>query len=248
MAKRTIALAGKAGWATSMAAGIVDPISLSLMLIPGLGGQRGTITRSQDPVAVVGTNVAAGEAQQYALTRLKETTAYTDNILPRLGANALLAGVLGAWATRMPKAEFSELASKADAAINPQPKDTTTFYHSSPAEFTQFDHTKIGTGEGNQSFSHGIYSAENPEIVESYSTIAENKGAESNLYKFEVKNKDLSEMLDWDKPLREQPAILKALDVDPNVPAKLNGIDPAWSGQELHDNLLKGQDTNLRST
>ena len=54
-------------------------------------------------------------------------------------------------------------------------------------------------------------------------------------------------MLEWDKPLREQPAILKALNVDPNAPAKLNGIDPAWSGQELHDNLLKGK-TNLRGT
>lgn len=242
--KQTLALAGKAGWATSMAAGIVDPVSLTLMLVPGLG-EINAVSRTGKIGAIVGTNVAAGEGQQYALTRIKETTNYTDNMLPRLGVNALLAGVIGTWATRMPKAEFSELAAKADTVINGAPKEpTTTFYHSSPAEFTQFDHSKIGTGEGNQSFSHGIYGAENAEVAKSYSTIAENKGAESNLYKFEVKNEDIKGMLDWDKPISEQPAIMKAFGHEPGEPLKINGINPAWSGQELHDNLLKGK-TNL---
>ncbi len=116
--KQTIALAGGAGVATSMAAGVVDPISLTLMMIPGLG-EIGAASRVGRIGAIVGTNIAAGEVQQAALTGLKETTNYTDNMLPRIGANALLAGVLGTLATRMPKAEFAALADKADAAINP---------------------------------------------------------------------------------------------------------------------------------
>ena len=35
-----------------------------------------------------------------------------------------------------------------------------TAYHGSPHEFDQFDTSKIGTGEGNQSYGHGLYFAE----------------------------------------------------------------------------------------
>ena len=241
-ADKIIARVGAQGLASTMAASMLDPISLTMMLVPGLGEVAG-VSRLARVGAVIGTNVAAGEAQQAALTSMTGDK-YTDNMLPRIASNALLAGVLGTLATRVPKAEFNDLTRSADSAINGTKEPTTAFYHSSPAEFTQFDHSKIGTGEGNQSFSHGIYGAENPDVAKSYSTIAENKGTESNLYKFEVKNSDIKGMLDWDKPLSEQPEILKALDVDPNAPPKLNGIDPAWSGQQLHDNLLNGK-TNL---
>ena len=35
-----------------------------------------------------------------------------------------------------------------------------TAYHGSPHDFDQFDTSKIGTGEGNQSYGHGLYFAE----------------------------------------------------------------------------------------
>ena len=35
-----------------------------------------------------------------------------------------------------------------------------TAYHGSPHEFDEFDTAKIGTGEGNQSYGHGLYFAE----------------------------------------------------------------------------------------
>jgi len=41
-------------------------------------------------------------------------------------------------------------------------------YHGSPHEFTQFDASKIGTGQGAQSYGHGLYFAENPEVAKSY--------------------------------------------------------------------------------
>ncbi len=37
-------------------------------------------------------------------------------------------------------------------------------YHSSPHDFDRFDMSKIGTGQGAQSYGHGIYVAENPAV------------------------------------------------------------------------------------
>lgn len=37
-------------------------------------------------------------------------------------------------------------------------------YHSSPHDFEKFDASKIGTGEGHQTYGHGLYFAENPKV------------------------------------------------------------------------------------
>jgi hypothetical protein len=41
-------------------------------------------------------------------------------------------------------------------------------YHGSPHDFTQFDTSKIGTGEGAQAYGHGLYFAENPAVAANY--------------------------------------------------------------------------------
>ena len=41
-------------------------------------------------------------------------------------------------------------------------------YHGSPHKFDRFDMSKIGTGEGAQSYGHGLYFAENPEVAIDY--------------------------------------------------------------------------------
>jgi hypothetical protein len=41
-------------------------------------------------------------------------------------------------------------------------------YHGSPHDFNQFDTEKIGTGEGAQSYGHGLYFSEHPNTAESY--------------------------------------------------------------------------------
>jgi hypothetical protein len=41
-------------------------------------------------------------------------------------------------------------------------------YHGSPYKFDAFDASKIGTGEGAQAYGHGIYTAENLGVAESY--------------------------------------------------------------------------------
>jgi hypothetical protein len=41
-------------------------------------------------------------------------------------------------------------------------------YHGSPYDFDKFDLSRIGTGEGAQTYGHGLYFAENPAVAESY--------------------------------------------------------------------------------
>ena len=47
-------------------------------------------------------------------------------------------------------------------------------YHGSPHKFDKFDISKIGTGEGHQSYGHGLYFAESPKVADEY---AEKLGA-----------------------------------------------------------------------
>ena len=41
-------------------------------------------------------------------------------------------------------------------------------YHGSPYKFDRFDASKIGTGEGNQAYGHGLYTAEAPAVAKGY--------------------------------------------------------------------------------
>jgi ribosomal protein S18 acetylase RimI-like enzyme len=47
-------------------------------------------------------------------------------------------------------------------------EDGITAYHGSPHSFDQFDIGKLGTGEGNQSYGHGLYFAGNENIAKHY--------------------------------------------------------------------------------
>jgi len=46
--------------------------------------------------------------------------------------------------------------------------DGITAYHGSPHDFDQFDISKLGTGEGNQAYGHGLYFAGNEKIAKHY--------------------------------------------------------------------------------
>jgi hypothetical protein len=56
-----------------------------------------------------------------------------------------------------------------------------TVFHGSPHKFDAFDMSKIGTGEGAQSYGHGLYLAENPEVAQFYSDVL-SKGAKAGAY------------------------------------------------------------------
>ena len=58
------------------------------------------------------------------------------------------------------------LSAVKQAAVNAGP--LMTVFHGSPHMFDAFDASKIGTGEGAQTYGHGLYFAENPSVASSY--------------------------------------------------------------------------------
>ena len=55
-------------------------------------------------------------------------------------------------------------------------------YHGTPHSFNKFDIAKVGTGEGNQAFGHGMYFAENKDIAKSYMPNFSERQAESRMF------------------------------------------------------------------
>lgn len=87
-----------------------------------------------------------------------------------------------------------------------------TVWHGSPHKFDKFDSSKIGTGEGNQTFGHGLYFSENPNIGHHYAENLKPNGSSNSLYKVDIPDDQIARMIDLDKMLSEQPEnVRKAL-------------------------------------
>jgi hypothetical protein len=143
----------------------------------------------------------------------------------------------------------------------------------------EFDASKIGTGEGNQSYGHGIYTAESPNVARGYAEqlstaqgplgdVAKywrKNGGESafrsfakdaglppaeientanvirntgNLYKVDLPDEKIAQMIDYDKPMAEQRNVIekmrKAL-VGPDSP--LSRSEQFQINDYLNDNV-----------
>jgi len=176
-------------------------------------------------------------------------------------------------------------------------------YHGTPHTFDKFDASKIGTGQGAQSYGHGLYFAENPEVAKSYSDylgswqtlqglkqqdagvpgqVAEwlwsaktrgtpdlnilrdklktispaaapeqldkwisegqqifNKLKGGNTYQVNIPDQHVAKMLDWDKPLSEQPEIVKALANSKILPHGVDANTGRMTGEQFHNWLEK---------
>lgn len=167
-------------------------------------------------------------------------------------------------------------------------------YHGSPAKFSRFDPTKIGSGEGAQAYGYGHYVAQSPSVAKEYRTALsepelfvkgrqiktasgsnmdtakawlqdsfemgaknpyadaiekvsnaplkdkqgvidalrklENRGVQMQKggfeYEIDLPDEQIAKMLDWDKPLSEQPNVLKALETHPTMGKESLG----WKG------------------
>jgi hypothetical protein len=77
-----------------------------------------------------------------------------------------------------------------------------TVFHGSPHKFDKFDSSKIGTGEGFQEYGVGHYFAENPAVADSYK-----QGG--SVYKVDLPDEQIVKMMDWEKPLSQQPENVK---------------------------------------
>lgn len=107
--QETIARAGHAGFAASLAAGAVDPVNLAAMLIPGIG-EEAEASRLAMIARGAAANAVTGEVQAGALASTQQTGDYTRGMGWRVGTNALLGGILGGIAARVPKPEMDSLA------------------------------------------------------------------------------------------------------------------------------------------
>src|SRR3954469_3454846 len=110
-------------------------------------------------------------------------------------------------------------------------------WHGSPHQFDAFDSSKIGSGDGKQTYGHGLYLADNPEVSKLYM----NTGAPGgNLYKVDLPDEHIANMLNFDMPISEHPpqtqaAIKSILDsLSENTRA---AIWPDSTGAELYHDL-----------
>lgn len=121
-------------------------------------------------------------------------------------------------------------------------------FHGSPHSFDAFSMERIGTGEGAQSYGHGLYFAENRGVAESYQKMAQRKADWSstdpermppgNMYRVRIRGNP-EDFLDWDRALGEQPEAMKRLQA---LQPFYEAITPERTGQSFYE-LLQG--TNL---
>ena len=157
---------------------------------------------------------------------------------------AALDSAMGSWnktdfATGQPNPNYRPEAIQELTQLMPSIGGLTA-WHGTPHKITgKFDVSKIGTGEGNQSFGHGMYFAESPEVAKTYkqdfkqsdATIKAlqkfrdeapvnspdwnhyndlmNRNREGNLYKVDIPDEHISTMMLWNKPLSEQSPFVK---------------------------------------
>jgi hypothetical protein len=176
------------------------------------------------------------------------------------------------------------------------PKLELDVYHGSPHRFEEFDASKIGTGEGQQAYGHGIYVAEQKDVADMYrraltphqvsdndaqslasyamrqrhnkddaikwlqkektaykseqspETLAQYDAAINvlqggnvpkvgNLYTADLPDEMVDRMLDWDKPLSEQPALLKTAEKLKNDYLMWDEPVETATGRELYEAL-----------
>lgn len=64
--------------------------------------------------------------------------------------------------------KIDEIAALAARLAGDAPPPAFRAYHASPYDFDKFDASKIGTGEGNQAYGHGLYFAQSQAVMEEY--------------------------------------------------------------------------------
>ena len=75
----------------------------------------------------------------------------------------------------------------------------------------EFDASKIGTGEGTQAYGVGAgYLAEARDVAKRYPAMTPELVQRGYLYKVDLPDEQIAKMLDWDKPLSQQSAEVKA--------------------------------------
>jgi hypothetical protein len=122
------------------------------------------------------------------------------------------AGLLGALRS-MPVFDSKNASQSAyEAALNMGPMGIGKIvYHGSPHKFDKFDASKIGTGEGAQAYGHGVYLADAEDVAKGYAKKLSASQDQAALYKADIPDEWIPKMLDWDKPISQQPDVVAAI-------------------------------------
>lgn len=107
--RKVIQEAGWAGVASSIAAGVVDPVTIASMAVPLVG----TGTRGVRIAKGVASSIALDSGQE-AFLHAEQALRTAEESLFNVGAGALLTGALGTLATRVPKDEFNAMLRAAE--------------------------------------------------------------------------------------------------------------------------------------
>lgn len=113
-------------------------------------------------------------------------------------------------------------------------------WHGGPHQFDAFSLDKIGTGEGAQSYGHGLYFAENRKVAEEYKNVHKRTAAwtstgdawkdlpEGNLYRVRI-HAEKDQFLDWDATLDKQSPYVKGV-LDKQLAKQLQEMEAelAW--------------------
>lgn len=198
----------------------------SLTLAPSEGSAYGA---HQPGVLRTGERVPAAESTQtpQPSVRLTPPPGQAFEAHPPVATSSQVAG-------QPPTAPQYELPL-GDTIASGEREPSIDVYHGGKNAFDRFSNEHINTGEGNQNFGHGPYVGTARGVGEHY--VPEQGGY---LTHGRIAQRVSDNALDLDKPIKDQPKVLKALGVDPKAAVKLNGINPEWTGRELHDALVKG--------
>jgi hypothetical protein len=115
-------------------------------------------------------------------------------------------------------------------------------YHGSPHDFDKFDLSKIGSGEGSQKYSWGLYSAENPQVAEHYQDLSylhPGQKTPGRMYELDI-NADPAHFLDWDRPLSEQPEIAS------KIKPLMRSYDENMTGGVAYNEIMAQQGIDRR--
>lgn len=104
-------------------------------------------------------------------------------------------------------------------------------FHGSPYNFEKFLASHIGSGEGHEDYGYGLYFGDLEAVARYYrDKLTLGGGPPGHIYEVAIEA-DPAEMLDWDRPLNQQSAVIQKIGRTLGLP------DNPATGQELYQAL-----------
>jgi hypothetical protein len=239
-------LAG-APWYKSFPAQLLAGAADIPSLLPGgafVRGAKGGISVAGS-AAVTGAAAGVGVGLQEAVLHGTQQTRTFGESAMNIGASVFLSGLLGAAGAKfLSRAEWNRSIDLLNRDLGrSEPPAGFTAYHASPHDFDAFDIGKLGAGEGAQVYARGLYFAENPDVSGPggfYEQMFKGARGEATSYRVRIlANKE--DLLDWDRPLSEQPAKVRKLVDDAGLKEKIETGENTGAGiyKALEDHQLE---------